>query len=197
MSSGRSRTRPTRFHAVSALEPGDVPEPPVLMQPLCETFGLGNRVHGSVRVDERTEVVVSQSPDPVVEAERCADDGGVRRVREDQQTTCVARCCLEQALVVGVAADHPVQHDHVGRRNRLGIGGDVVSAARHPVRHPRSGQQCGGLGLVAGGDLQIGDLARTAAQQLEVQITDATAPISRTDEPSRPPRWAKKSTMDR
>jgi len=75
-----------------------------------------------------------------------------RRMAEDEQPpgTCGGRS--EEAFVIRIAADHPVQYDDVGRLDRVRVGGDVVQPALHaPFVDPGLAQERTRVGVVCRG----------------------------------------------
>lgn len=77
-----------------------------------------------------------------------------RRMAEHQQPVGLAAGRSEQLSVVGIAADHSVQNDDVGRLHLVGDLCDVEEPAIDAVPHAGAVEQFDGFGLVVGGDLQ-------------------------------------------
>jgi hypothetical protein len=102
----------------------------------------------------------SEFPSPNSKADVLGGDeqprnGVASRVTEDQQAASVCGGRPEQPLVVGIAADHPVENDNVGRLDGVGVDGDVVQPPPHATRKPGLAQEAFGLALVGGRELQI------------------------------------------
>jgi hypothetical protein len=83
----------------------------------------------------------------------------------------------EQALVVRVAADDPVQDDDVRGLDGVCVGGDVVQPPLHPLRDPRLLREGACLALVLGRELEVDRAGGAGLQQLDLDLTDAAADL--------------------
>ncbi|WP_308188414.1 hypothetical protein [Agromyces humatus] len=101
-----------------------------------------------------------------------------RWVAEDDRVACSIRSCAKQVLDIGVAADHPVQHDDVGDVDSSRRRGEIdAEQPPDPTRDPCFVDQAGGLGLVCSGEFEIDGACRTPSKQLELNLTDSAADL--------------------
>src|SRR5713226_9013273 len=85
-----------------------------------------NAEHCGRRMSEGPKLLPEQPEDEVLGADEQTRSGVARRIAEHEQTASAVRSRSEEALVVRVTADHPVQHDDIGGLDTLRVGGDVV-----------------------------------------------------------------------
>ena len=157
--------------------PGDLPGPAAVDHRGPQAVVAQHAEHALRRVGEDPE---PQPPHPEAEVLRAEDhprEHAVGRVAEDQQPAGVLGRRRQQPLVIGVAAHHPVQHDHVGGLDAVPVDGDVVQPAGHPALEPGLPDQAGGLGLVRRGQLQVHRPGRARPQQLQLDLPDAAADL--------------------
>ena len=102
---------------------------------------------------------------------------------------------LQQPLVVGIAADDPVQDDDVGRLNRVRIGGEIVETPLRPLLESGLAQQLPCLVRVRRRQFEVDRALRAPFQQLDLDLAHAP-PTSSTLAPSMPP-CSRKSTIRR
>ena len=79
----------------------------------------------------------------------------------------------DQPVVVGIAADHSMQHDDICRLDLLRRGCNVNKPPVHPIRQPKAFQQGGRLGLVVAGDFKVRGLASAAIKQLNLDLANS------------------------
>jgi hypothetical protein len=89
----------------------------------------------------------------------------------------VLRGRSQEPLVVRVAADHPVEHDHVERLDTLRIDGDVLQAPLRALLEPCLSQEPLRLPLVGWGELEVHCPDGAALQQLDLDLADAAADL--------------------
>jgi hypothetical protein len=83
----------------------------------------------------------------------------------------------EEPLVVGVAADDPVQDDDVGWWHGVGCGGDVDLATGDPVAHPGGSREVVRGGVVGVDELEVRGVSGSATEQLELDVADAASDL--------------------
>src|SRR5947209_3902034 len=78
---------------------------------------------------------------------------------------------------VGVAADDAVEDHDVGGRNLFCLLSEICDVALDPVVHSMLLDECVGGGLVVVDDLDVGGVARSGFEQLDLQVADAAADL--------------------
>ena len=81
----------------------------------------------------------------------------------------------DERLVVGVAADHPVQHDNVRRRELLRPLGEIEQTPVGTCVESVGVEQFGGVGVVRGRELHVHRSRNAGLKQLELDRPDPAA----------------------
>src|SRR6266550_1021675 len=113
------------------------------------------------------------------------------------------RSRAQQALVIRIAADDPVQHDDVGWLDAVGLCRDVVEAPLCTVLECRLAQEPLRLLVIRRRELQVQAAGGTALQQLDLDLTDAAADLedgctldpTQLEKLDHPPRRSIKSSL--
>ena len=84
---------------------------------------------------------------------------------------------VEEPLVVGVAADHPVQDHDVVRLDLVRADGEVELAAGQALGESRVGGEGAGIGVVGVDQLQVRGPGGAASEQLELQVADTATDL--------------------
>ena len=83
----------------------------------------------------------------------------------------------EQPLVVRIAADHPVQHDHIGPLDTVRVRCDVMPAPYDAVLEPGVAEQPLRLAVIGIDQLEAHHLCGTAAKQLDLDLADTATDL--------------------
>ena len=138
---------------------------------------LRDRDHGLRRVGERLERLAQQPEGGVLACHERPAHQVAGRVAEHQQVSSVVGGSAEKALVVRVAAHHPVQDDDVGRFDGLRGGGDVDQTAGDPVAQSGSLGELRSVAVVDADELEVRRVLGPPAEQLELDVADAPADL--------------------
>ena len=84
----------------------------------------------------------------------------------------------QQPLVVGIATDHPVQYDHVGRRDAVLTSCDVADSCRSArSSSPASSSSLCASSSYAAEKLEAYGVRRTVLEQFEMDLADAASDL--------------------
>jgi hypothetical protein len=160
-----------------ALEPGYLPDKRVVSERAAETSFSQSGEHLGGRVGERPELFPQQSEHEVLAGDEKPRDRVAGRTAEDAEAACVARGGSEQLLVVGIAADDPVQDDDVGRLDPVRMGGDIVETPLRPSLESGLTEQLPCLVRLPRREFEVDRALRAPFQQLDLDLADASADL--------------------
>src|SRR4051812_40105201 len=170
-----------RARLTGSLEPRDLPHEAAPSERLPQPASLERLEHRAWRVRERP-VLATHHPQHDVRAGDPRPRQQVPRwIAEDDRVSRAAGDRAEQALVVGVAAHDPVQHDDVRGLDALRLDRDVLQATVGAAFEPMLAQQPPGLLVVAGRQLDVDGACGAAPEQLDLDLADAASDLQNRD----------------
>src|SRR5262245_8077816 len=126
---------------------------------------------------ERPEFLSKQPEDQVLAGDGEPRDGVTGWVAEDEESSRVRGRGRQQPLVVGVAADDAVEHDHVGRVEAIAVDRDVVEPPLRSVLESGLAEELSGFLVVGRRELEVDGSGRAALEQLDLDLPDAAADL--------------------
>ena len=143
----------------------------------AESALLEDSEHPPRRVRERPELLSPQTEEQILRSYEETGDPVARRITEDEQSPRVFGRCSEKPLVVWVAADDAVQHDHVCRLDAFRIGCDVEETPLRMVLDPGLAEEPHRLLVIRRRELEVDGAGGASLQKFDLYFADSATDL--------------------